>query len=70
MSADKHLLTLTNIVKNTLLIAKQHQVQCIVAANINIGLGVNVRMQQLDTIEYNQNSEISITIYKNHRYPF
>jgi PmbA protein len=66
MSADKHLLKLTNIVKNTLLIAKQHQVQCIVAANINIGLGVNVRMQQLDTIEYNQNSEISITIYKNH----
>lgn len=66
MSADKHLLKLTNIVKNTLLIAKQHQVQCIVAANINIGLGVNVRMQQLDTIEYNQNSEISITVYKNH----
>lgn len=66
MSARDNLLKLTKAIQDTLFFAKKNKVQCRVIANTNIGLGVNVRMHQLDTIEYNKNTAINITVYKDH----
>lgn len=66
MLVKKKLSNLTKAIKHVLLVAKHNKVECNVIANLNMGLTVNVRMQELDTIEYNQSNEITIIVYKNH----
>jgi len=63
MLNHKYLEQLTTAIKKILLFSKKNHVNCEVAANINIGLSVNVRMQNVDTVEFNNNKKIYITVY-------
>ena len=65
MLTKDHLQTLTNAIKHSLYYAKHQNIACEVGATINLGLSVNVRMQQVDTIEFNNNQKLSITVYFN-----
>jgi PmbA protein len=56
---------LTNTVKQALHFSKQNNVSCEVSANISLGLYVNVRNQEIDTIEFNNHQRLSITVYFN-----
>jgi PmbA protein len=65
MLTKDYLQTLTNAIKHSLYYAKHQNIACEVGATINLGLSVNVRMQQVDTIEFNNNQKLSITVYFN-----
>ncbi len=59
----KHLEQLTDAIKKVLRFTKQNNVKCEVSGNINLGLSVNVRMQNIDTLEFNNNKKMYITVY-------
>lgn len=50
-------------IEKVLLLAKKHGVTCEVAGNVNLGLSVNIRMQNIDTLEFNNNKKLYITVY-------
>lgn len=66
MLNDKYLKKLTKAIKTVLLFAKKNQAACEVSGSINLGLTVNVRMQNIDTIEFNNNKKLHITVYVDH----
>jgi PmbA protein len=65
MLEDKNLYLkeLKECVNQVLLLAHKSKVQCEVIGSISIGLSANVRKQQLDTLEFNNNKKLCITLY-------
>ncbi len=66
MLRHKNLKLLTTAIQYALKVSKKHNLDCEVSASINIGLSVNVRMQNIDAIEFNNDQKISVTVYFNH----
>ena len=62
---NKNLNILTTTVKQALQFAKQNNVSCEVSTSISLGLSVNIRHQNIDTIEFHNNQSASITVYFN-----
>lgn len=66
MLSDKYLKQLTTAIKTVLLFAKKNNASCEASGSINLGLSVNVRMQNIDTLEFNNNKKLHITVYVDH----
>ena len=64
LAVDKYLQQLNNAIKHVLITAKNLQVKCEVSANINWGTSVNIRLQNIESVEFNHNTRVSITVYK------
>lgn len=61
----KNLEILNTAIKHALQFSKKNQVTCEISASMYVGLSTNIRMQNVDIIEFNNNQTISITVYIN-----
>lgn len=70
LSKDPNLKLLNNTIKHALKFAQHNKIICEVSANIHIGLSVNIRMQNIDTLEFNNDQRLGVTVYIDNKHGF